>query len=267
MSLALLVAFFSVLAYLRISDPGTVTRQNLDNVKDRYEMDGLIYYKKFCTTCKWNRPPRTKHCKLCNRCHLMMDHHCIWIDNCVASSNHKYFLLYLIIMIVASVYGSFLFYRILSKDFNKIKLSSEVRYTNVITGEVKTMETWIMVIMVLQKHIQLTALHLLLSIVGLFLTLFLISHLMSTVKGMTEVETNKWSYIQSLVKKGNVKYIDPNDPDQKINDNPIEEDEDEEDYLTIYHPDQLNYLYDQGSYLNNFMHMVFPPPLSQQPKY
>ena len=35
---------------------------------------------------------RVHHCRACGRCSLRMDHHCVWIDNCVGWHNHKFFL-------------------------------------------------------------------------------------------------------------------------------------------------------------------------------
>ena len=40
------------------------------------------------------RPDRTHHCNTCNRCVLLMDHHCPWIGNCVGFYNHKFFIMF-----------------------------------------------------------------------------------------------------------------------------------------------------------------------------
>ena len=36
-----------------------------------------------CRTCRQNRPERSHHCRQCGFCVLLMDHHCLWINNCV----------------------------------------------------------------------------------------------------------------------------------------------------------------------------------------
>ncbi|GMT36080.1 hypothetical protein PFISCL1PPCAC_27377 [Pristionchus fissidentatus] len=61
---------------------------------------------KFCHTCLLLRPPRSKHCSHCNVCYRRFDHHCPWLNTCVAGNNHKTFVTYLFLLVVAtSIYA------------------------------------------------------------------------------------------------------------------------------------------------------------------
>ena len=47
-----------------------------------------------CIPCDSLIPPFVYHCSSCQRCVVMMDHHCPWINNCVGLYTQKLFFLF-----------------------------------------------------------------------------------------------------------------------------------------------------------------------------
>lgn len=60
---------------------------------------------RYCRDCSQWKPPRSHHCKSCNICVHRMDHHCFWINNCVGAANQKYFVLFLVYVILGTALG------------------------------------------------------------------------------------------------------------------------------------------------------------------
>jgi len=57
-----------------------------------------------CDICDAAKPPGTHHCRRCNRCVYRMDHHCVFLNTCVGAGNHRYFLLFLFWVALATLY-------------------------------------------------------------------------------------------------------------------------------------------------------------------
>lgn len=92
-------------------DPGQIDQ---DSSKDdvlravkRFKNDGVIYEKGVkCRTCLIEKPTRSKHCAMCGFCVEKLDHHCVWINQCVGLHNYKYFLSFLFLHALLCTYGS-----------------------------------------------------------------------------------------------------------------------------------------------------------------
>ena len=52
-------------------------------------------FLQFCLQCNGFKPPRSHHCRKCQRCVMKMDHHCPWINTCCGHLNHVSFVAFL----------------------------------------------------------------------------------------------------------------------------------------------------------------------------
>lgn len=62
---------------------------------------------RFCSVCETVAPPRSWHCDTCKVCILKRDHHCYFTSCCIGHYNHRYFLVFVFYMFVATMYASY----------------------------------------------------------------------------------------------------------------------------------------------------------------
>lgn len=58
---------------------------------------------RYCEECDNLQPPRSGHCHMCQQCVLKMDHHCVYMGNCIGFNNHKHFILMLFYLMIGSI--------------------------------------------------------------------------------------------------------------------------------------------------------------------
>jgi len=56
-----------------------------------------------CHSCHVLRPVRSKHCRVCRKCVHVFDHHCPFIGNCVGVGNYRWFFLYVVNVLLATL--------------------------------------------------------------------------------------------------------------------------------------------------------------------
>ena len=121
---------FGMLFYLyktKSSDPGYLESWKCcSKNNDLHEARSVVNHlsdlnmldeRHFCSTCFVEKPYRSKHCKYCNRCVRIFDHHCPWVGSCVGRNNQAFFVLMLLagsISFLFHVYTSL--YQILQWD-------------------------------------------------------------------------------------------------------------------------------------------------------
>ncbi|XP_039183160.1 palmitoyltransferase ZDHHC23 [Crotalus tigris] len=89
----------------RVPASGVAIHNNTESNSTTLEAGTGQGAKDWCTKCQLVRPARAGHCRICGRCVKRLDHHCVWINNCVGEQNHRAFVLALFLFLLTSVYG------------------------------------------------------------------------------------------------------------------------------------------------------------------
>ncbi|GMG99423.1 hypothetical protein Nepgr_001263 [Nepenthes gracilis] len=106
-----LLAFFSLYSFLFcvLTDPGCVPSNYVPDEEGQCSPEEIHKNLRRCDKCYAYKPPRSHHCRVCKSCILKMDHHCIWVNNCVGYRNHKAFLLLVLYGALGSTYSTVIF--------------------------------------------------------------------------------------------------------------------------------------------------------------
>ncbi|KGN47840.1 probable protein S-acyltransferase 15 [Cucumis sativus] len=95
-----------------LTDPGSVPSSYLPDFEESagsdHDAKNSALQMKQCEKCSTYKPPRAHHCRVCRRCVLRMDHHCLWINNCVGYWNYKSFFVLVSYGTLASLYSTFI---------------------------------------------------------------------------------------------------------------------------------------------------------------
>lgn len=101
-------------------DPGYITPETHVQQMALYPYDWTIFFPGHsCNTCHLLKPARSKHCSICKHCISKLDHHCIFINNCVGYGNQHWFLLLLLSTGVLTSYAAYVGISILSGEIAK----------------------------------------------------------------------------------------------------------------------------------------------------
>lgn len=76
----LFILNITLLFMTAFTEPGVIPRrQPLHDKESEAVVDGLKDKLQFCHSCHIVRPPRAKHCRYCDNCVEVFDHHCMFI--------------------------------------------------------------------------------------------------------------------------------------------------------------------------------------------
>ncbi len=64
---------------ITIEMASAIRNETPDQEGQSAEKELLVAERRYCTTCGFDQPLRTKHCRDCDKCVAQYDHHCPWL--------------------------------------------------------------------------------------------------------------------------------------------------------------------------------------------
>ena len=276
------------------SNPGHLKASNSIRAKAMFPMDHVIFDEKFCKTCLLDRylvlifisrPARSKHCSVCKKCVAKMDHHCVWINNCVGLSNHRYFLLFLVTTAVYCWYGSYLSIQVLRHVYVESRLDY-LYHTDKITKIQNPASLYMKITYLGQLEPLLAALAIFAALAGLIVVLFFQYQLWLILVGKTSKmgsflipanESFKWEDLADAIDVEHIKtmnakvlgFITAYKPGDRIDWSYPKQasaatrkrlDEEAKEEIKISSINQVRNIYNEGSW-RNLMLVLSPPAL------
>ncbi|KAJ2350212.1 palmitoyltransferase swf1 [Coemansia sp. RSA 2671] len=250
-----------------IKDPGVVCAENVDSACALFTPDQLLYFEAKCRTCHLRKPARSKHCSACGHCIQMLDHHCIWLNNCVGLSNARYFLLFIASFAAICVYGSYIFATI----FMELRHSQGLVGSKVWDDDAMEMVKLSLkssILLLMDENVLLAVITVLLMVLSPAILFFAAYQFRISMLGYTSNEESKWLNVADAITDGVVFCIhggggasmSSGEKDGGVFE--IVEKEDQEADLRaktpVTHLSQVKNHYDRGAW-QNLVLLMFPP--------
>ncbi|XP_076045471.1 uncharacterized protein LOC143027791 isoform X2 [Oratosquilla oratoria] len=105
------VMFLHVMLFCKLvyGDPGVVKPQ--EPVKEVLCRVGDGTIRGYCIECQLTAPPLSHHCRLCCSCHHYTDHHCLFLNTCIAANNHWNFVIFImtnVVLMIGFLWGAWI---------------------------------------------------------------------------------------------------------------------------------------------------------------
>lgn len=180
------------------TDPGYISATNHSKEMSLYPYDFTIFHPgQTCHTCHFLKPARSKHCSICKHCISKLDHHCIFINNCVGYGNQHWFLLLLFTTAVLTTFATYLGTSLLSAIISQHITSWSLSGKGFSWSEYFHICAW-----ALQEKTRMGSVTLLCFLISPLIWGLLGYHLYLIWAGTTTNESMKWSDWQAEMSDG-----------------------------------------------------------------
>ena len=203
-TVVMFVCYFSYYKACAV-EPGYFSRSTDPKLLKKYismfEYDNLLYNKDFkCRTCTVVKPARSKHCTVCDACVLGMDHHCIWINQCVGHFNYKWFLAFIFFHALLTLYGFVAGFGIFLHIIDEQNLFRNY-FVDTNTGRRIEPTYWIVFNYLMSYKQEFGGVVVLCGVCTVMLFFFFVYHMDLVRNGVTTNEKHKMSALRHYLKK------------------------------------------------------------------
>ena len=174
--------------------PGWITARTIPKY-DNWDYDNLLYTNRMCPTVGIRKLARSKYDRATQRHVPRFDHFCGWVNNAIGEENYRYFLLFLAVHVGMCVYGTIIIGKCFYGEILDHDLLNATFYL-ASTGEQVTASKVVVLQYLMARHFALAGVFIMMSVMGLVLSLFLGFHLYITAVGMTTNEWYKWKQVR-----------------------------------------------------------------------
>ena len=172
---------------LQIIDPGTITAENVRSYLEQYKYDNVLYTPKQCRTLHLPVVARSRYCKYTERRVARYDHYCPWLLATIGERTQRFFLMFLFLNIVPSVYYSVGSFRYLQWLLSTVRARwSTSRMENFM----------LMFIITIQNEPFVVGIAIVLTGIAVALTIFLAQQMYYVSKNITQIELDKIELVQ-----------------------------------------------------------------------
>ncbi|KAJ2608334.1 palmitoyltransferase swf1, partial [Coemansia sp. RSA 1365] len=243
-----------------VADPGAVDAANIEAACRLFDYDRLLFFDSQCRTCMQRKPARSKHCSACQCCVQMMDHHCIWLNNCVGLRNTRWFLGFLATFCVVCFYGLYLTGTVIL-ELRHVRglVDAPVIWDELGNPIVLSFKS--SVLYLFDDRPLLAVLFVLLLVLAPAIGIFTAYQLRITMLGYTSNEESKWLNVADAIADGVVFAVQESDHSKREIAQVIEKEDQPADLRfrrQITHLRDVQNMYNRGAW-NNFKFVLFPP--------
>lgn len=191
------------------SDPGIVTRDNVNAWLAANPYDNVIHLPNTCAVCQLPRPARAKHCSICGVCVARSDHHCDrlviaiflprssltapssgpWVNNCVGAFNIRHFVAFLLSTATLCLYCVVLAFFVLQYHYGNTLRAPRWAPPHTDPYRLPTPQK---LLMCFADNVLVVCLGLFTAVIAFVLYAFAIYHLSLVCTNVTTYEEFKW---------------------------------------------------------------------------